>query len=311
MLVGEKIFMTVVEEMSISRAASRSFVTQQCVSDHIKRLEEEHQVELFVRRPRLSLTPAGEELYKTLCEIKNLEEKLDKKLEKIKGGSRKKLTIGVNGTRINLILSNLLTEYNSYFPEVVISFVIRDTRDLEQMLLKEEIDMLLDLNTQGSPQFNILSIGEDKLYFLISKVLYKKYFNDYDKEIFEKGIELKSFEDIPLVSNAESTTIHRILMHYAQRDKVDLNILYYTGDYETQIALCNSNLAAGVCPTIVIKRVMEYNKKDKNNTLYLFPLKNQTEKLKIQIVTNKEVEQEEYMKKFIEILQEMLKKEYS
>ena len=38
MQVGQKIFMTVVEEMSISRAAARSFVTQQCVSDHIRRL---------------------------------------------------------------------------------------------------------------------------------------------------------------------------------------------------------------------------------------------------------------------------------
>lgn len=311
MLVGEKIFMTVVEEMSISKAATRSFVTQQCVSDHIKRLEEEHQVELFVRRPRLSLTPAGKVLYKTLCEIKELEEQLSKNLEKVKGGSKKKITIGVNGTRINMILSNLLTRYNSYYPEVVISFVIEDTRELEQMLLKEQIDMLLDLNTQVSPQLNTFLIGEDKLYFLISKTMYNKYFNDKDIRDFEEGIETKDFKNIPLVSNAESSTIHEILTYYAQRDEVELNVLYYTGDYETQIALCNSNLAAVVCPTTVIKRVMEYNRKNKDNTLYLFPLKNQTEKLKIQLVTNKEAVQEDYIKKFVEILQDILKKEYN
>lgn len=311
MLAGLKIFMTVVEEMSISRAASRSFVTQQCVSDHIKRLEEEYDVELFKRRPRLSLTPAGQELYNTLCDMKTLEDKFKKKLDKLKGESKQKLTIGVNGTRINVILSSLLTEYNKYFPKVIISFVIRDTRTLEQMLLKEEIDMILDLNTQGSPQFNIVSLGKDKLYFLISRTLFDKYYKKEDIKRFGKGIALEEFKDVPLVSNAEVTTIHGILMHYAQRDNVDLNILYYTGDYETQIALCNANLAAGVCPTIVIKRAHLYNEKNRDNPLFIFPLKNQTEELKIQIVTNKGVVQSDYMAKLIDLLHTMVKKEYS
>ena len=79
MLISFKMFMTVVEEMSISRAAARSFVTQQCVSDHIKRIEEEYKVILFNRRPKLSLTPAGEEMYKTLCKIAELESDLEKR----------------------------------------------------------------------------------------------------------------------------------------------------------------------------------------------------------------------------------------
>ncbi|WP_410207338.1 LysR family transcriptional regulator [Fusobacterium sp.] len=311
MQAGQKIFMTVVEEMSISRAAARSFVTQQCVSDHIKRLEEEYQVELFKRRPRLSITPAGQELYETFCEIKRVEEKLEKNLDRIKGQTKQKLTIGVNGTRINMILSKLLTEYNRYFPKVVISFVVRDTRTLEQMLLKEELDMLLDLNAYGSPQFNILSVAKDQLYFLISKKLFKKYYKNEDIKRFNQGIALKDFKDVPLVSNAEITTIHGILMHYAQKENVDLNILYYTGDYETQLALCSSNLAAGVCPTIVIKRILAYNKRNSDNELRVFPLKDQTEELEIQIVTNKGARQPEYMKKFIELLQILLQKEYS
>ena len=311
MQAGQKIFMTVVEEMSISRAAARSFVTQQCVSDHIKRLEEEYQVELFKRRPRLSITPAGQELYETFSEIKRMEEKLEKKLDKIKGQSKQKLTIGVNGTRINMILSKLLTEYNRYFPKVVISFVVRDTRTLEQMLLKEELDMLLDLNAHGSPQFNILSVAKDQLFFLISQKLFEKYFKKDDIQRFNQGITLKDFKDVPLVSNAEITTIHGILMHYAQKENVDLNILYYTGDYETQLALCSSNLAAGVCPTIVIKRIFDYNRRNPGNELRVFPLKDQTEELEIQIVTNKGVVQPPYMKKFIELLQILLKNEYN
>lgn len=306
MLISFKMFMAVVEEMSISRAAARSFVTQQCVSDHIKRIEEDYGVILFNRRPRLSLTPAGEEMYKTLCKISDLENDLEKKLKKLQGNIKPKMTIGVNATRINVILSKLLTEYNKFFPNVIISFVIKDTLALEQMLLKGQLDMIVDLNAHSSPQFNIISIGKDKLYFLISENLYKNYFKIEDLERYEEGIELKEVEGIPLVSNFEGSTIDGLIHHYAERDKAKLNVLYYTGDYETQLSLCNSDLAAAICPTMILKKIFEYNKNEKNN-IYVFPLKNQSEELKIEIITNKGTETPEYMEKFIELLKKMMR----
>jgi len=39
---NQEIFLLVAEEMSISRAAQRAFVSQQCVSDHIKRMEQNY-----------------------------------------------------------------------------------------------------------------------------------------------------------------------------------------------------------------------------------------------------------------------------
>ena len=304
MLVSFKMFMVVVEEMSISRAAARSFVTQQCVSDHIKRIEEEYGVSLFNRRPRLTLTLAGEEMYKTLCKISELEDNLEKKLKTMQGKITPKLTIGVNATRINIILPKLLTEYNKFFPNVVISFIVKDTRALEQLLLKGEVDMIIDLNAQSSPQFHITSIGEDKLHFLISEKLYKKYFKSIE---LPKEVTMEMIRDIPLVSNFEGSTIDGIIKHYAESEGVKLNILYYTGDYETQLSLCCNDLAAAICPTMILKKVFEYNKLRENKIL-VFSLKNQSEDLKIEIVTNKGIENPEYMQKFIELLIKIMKK---
>lgn len=306
MLVSFKMFMIVVEEMSISRAAARSFVTQQCVSDHIKRIEEEYGVTLFKRRPRLLLTLAGEEMYRSLCEISKLEEDLEKKMKKIKGKLKKKLTIGVNATRINVILPQLIREYNLFFPEVVISFVIKETRELEQLLLKGEIDMLLDLNSHASPQFNVIPLGKDRLHFLISKNMYEKYFTE-SREKFEEGIDIERLREIPIASNFEGSTVNGILNHYADIKGVELNIMYYTGDYETQLSLCSSDLAGAICPTMILGKVFEYNKREKN-IIYIFPIKEQSEELKIELITNKGMEQPEYMKKFVEILQSLMKK---
>ena len=42
--------MLVAKEMSISRAAQKAFVSQQCVSDRIKRMEQHYEVKLVTRK---------------------------------------------------------------------------------------------------------------------------------------------------------------------------------------------------------------------------------------------------------------------
>ena len=56
-------FILAVEEMNFTKAAHRSHVTQQCLSCHIKKLEDHYHTRLFERRPKLRLTTAGKSLY--------------------------------------------------------------------------------------------------------------------------------------------------------------------------------------------------------------------------------------------------------
>lgn len=55
-------FMIAAEEMSFTRAAERLYISQQALSSHISRLEEEYKVKLFERRPTLRLTLEGEQM---------------------------------------------------------------------------------------------------------------------------------------------------------------------------------------------------------------------------------------------------------
>lgn len=55
-------FLITVEEMNITKAAERLYITQQALSSHIQRLEDEYGVTLFERRPTFRLTRAGQEM---------------------------------------------------------------------------------------------------------------------------------------------------------------------------------------------------------------------------------------------------------
>ena len=73
---GFKMFLLAAEELNFSRAAERAFVTQQCLSDHIKRLEEMYHVTLFQRKPRLQLTPEGHAMLRYLSRMQALEDSM-------------------------------------------------------------------------------------------------------------------------------------------------------------------------------------------------------------------------------------------
>jgi DNA-binding transcriptional LysR family regulator len=55
-------FVVAAEELNFTRAAEKLFMTQQALSSHIKKLEQQYDAVLFERRPRLCLTPAGHHL---------------------------------------------------------------------------------------------------------------------------------------------------------------------------------------------------------------------------------------------------------
>ena len=302
-----KMFLVVAEEMSISKAAARSFVTQQCVSDHIKRLEDEYGVVLFKRRPRLSLTQEGKVMLKVVKEMENLEEKLKLQLENIKENRIEKLVIGINATRINILLPKLLPIYHKLYPNVIISFVRHETRELEQMLLKGSIDMFVGVNTHTNPQFRTVALGTDKLHILLSAKMVEKYFSLDEETIrnMRKGLNFSQLKDIPFVGNFEGSTLNELVNYYTEKSGIELNNLYYTGDYDTQIALCSANLAAVACPTMILNKVLEYNKKvSKDEKIYIFPLNNQSEELKIELISNREVETTPHGEKFAELLKD-------
>ena len=152
------IFLLVAEEMNIGRAARRAFVTQQCVSDHIRRLEQEYEVALFERKPSLHLTKAGETMLKTLRSIHILESSMEKNLKEISSGQRGSFTVGMSTSRAQVILPLVLKDYYEHFPEVEVSFYVNDTIVLEQRLLDGSIDLFLGVNTSQNPVFSVLPL---------------------------------------------------------------------------------------------------------------------------------------------------------
>ena len=92
-------FLIAAEEMNFTKAAERLFISQQALSSHIKRLEDEYGVRLFERRPALHLTLEGEEMQFYARQILADEMRMRTVFSDIRESCRGKLKIGISRLR--------------------------------------------------------------------------------------------------------------------------------------------------------------------------------------------------------------------
>lgn len=77
-------FRVAAEELSFTNAAKRLFISQQSLSNHISRLENEFGVILFNRTQPITLTEAGKSLYASSKVLLHQKEQIEKSMQDIR-----------------------------------------------------------------------------------------------------------------------------------------------------------------------------------------------------------------------------------
>ena len=303
MKTGYEIFLMTAEEKNISRAAERAFVTQQCVSDHIKQLEKEYGVQLFERRPKFKLTPAGEVMLQNVRNIQILEKRMNSDLKDMAHGEVGKFTLGISTSRAPVILPAVLPHYHEAFPKVKISFCIEDTQVLEERLLRGDIDLFIGVNTDPNPEFCIQTIALDEIVLVISSELLHSYFRVEEIKMMQKGVDMERFCDVPFTLSFKTGKVNRVIQEYLNDRKLQLKVMYNISDSETQILLCAEGICASLCPKMLLTTAYRHNLTcSENKKLYMLPINHLDRKLHIDLVTHSHMSQPMYVRVFIETL---------
>ncbi|WP_298727937.1 LysR family transcriptional regulator [uncultured Ferrovibrio sp.] len=136
------VFRTVVEAGGITHAAKRLHRVQSNVTARIRKLEEDLQVQLFVRESRrLQLTPAGRTLLGYADQLLGLAARAREALHDTT--PRGLLRIGTMESTAGVRLPAPLAEYHRRYPEVQIELEIGSPRTLIPRLLDGTMDVAL------------------------------------------------------------------------------------------------------------------------------------------------------------------------
>jgi DNA-binding transcriptional LysR family regulator len=184
-----RILCATVEEKSFSGAARKLKITQPTVSQQIARLESEIDGKIFERTSKsIHLTAIGEKLYRTAKEIVQKADQLSDDLREQKsapqGLVRYAMPESCQWTPHYRKIMNLISEY----PDIQIEIVIATNKQIQEMLMKSEIDFAFVTGDINDPE-TIFEKFADEHYSLVAST-----------DLLFKPLDEKNFSEFRLVS---------------------------------------------------------------------------------------------------------------
>ena len=114
-----RVFHTVAQRLSFTRAAADLFITQPAVTKHIKELEQQLNVQLFKRNgSSITLTGAGKILLQYADRIIQLYAEMETELAQLNNMESGILHIGASTTVAQTILPKILALFKKTYPAV-------------------------------------------------------------------------------------------------------------------------------------------------------------------------------------------------
>ncbi|MGF2040479.1 MAG: LysR family transcriptional regulator [Nostoc sp. CmiVER01] len=135
------VFLAEQEDINLSHAAKKLHIPQPHLSRQIQQLEEELGVELFVRNPRLELTPSGKVFLKKAQHLLGQVEQFQKLSQQADKGEIGRLSVGVNTSISNSLLPDILCVFRQKFPQVDLVLQELLYKDSRQRLQNRTLDI--------------------------------------------------------------------------------------------------------------------------------------------------------------------------
>ncbi len=186
-----KVFYSVAKNQSFTKAASELFITQPAITKHVKLLEETLEIRLFERRGNfITLTPAGEVLFRYASEIFHLYQEALYELSAMKKQNKGAFKLGASTTIAQYLLSPVLASFYEKFPQIELNLLNGNTEAIENAVLSKQIDLGIVEGKKHHSDLKYLDFTEDELVAVVhTKSRFAKL----------KMIELEDLKEIPMV----------------------------------------------------------------------------------------------------------------
>lgn len=138
-----RVFVCAARTLNFNKAAAQLCLSQPAVSKHIKALEELYGMRLFERTSgsRLTLTAAGLTLLSHAEKILACYEDLSYDLHLLNHEETGKLRLGASTTIAQYVLPEYLAAFDRLYPDIEISLVNGNSRDIEQAVISHDIEL--------------------------------------------------------------------------------------------------------------------------------------------------------------------------
>ncbi len=223
----DKVFISVAENLSFSKAAEVMFISQPAVTKHIKEMESALNLTLFERKGnRVFLTKAGKLAYEHLKSIRQLYREMEFELERLNDAFKGSLRIGASSTISQYVLPKILAAFHRRYPEIEIFLFNGNSFEMEQKLLANEIDLALVENMTSHQDLKYSNFMEDDIIAVAaSSGVYGKI----------KSISLTDIFNIPIILREQGSGSLQVILNALAKHSIELqelNVAFHLGSTE-------------------------------------------------------------------------------
>lgn len=163
-----KVFCTVAETKSFSKASEIIHLTQPAVSLQIQALEELYETKLFDRSSStVSLTRAGEILYRYAKEILSLYAVAEKNIGELTGLVKGSISVGASTTIGNYLLPSVLADFRRTHPKIKIHLFVGNTKRILELLNSGNIDFGIVEGDVARQKLTVEKLLSDELVVIV------------------------------------------------------------------------------------------------------------------------------------------------
>ncbi|HHV19477.1 MAG TPA: LysR family transcriptional regulator [Thermoanaerobacterales bacterium] len=160
---------TIAKENNISRAAEKLFVSQSTVSQTLQQVESRLGCQIFTRNPYgVMLTPMGTRIVEVMERTIEFFAKAEQNIQDIVAARAGRIILGTSLFLSSLLLPALLPHFKEKYPGIVIDVKTSSSSLLENLLLRDEIDVALITLPVHSDKIHVVPLFTERLLLMVS-----------------------------------------------------------------------------------------------------------------------------------------------
>lgn len=293
-------FLITAEEMNITRASERLYISQQALSSHIKRLEEEYHVQLFTRKPSLRLTPEGKQMVFYGKLLLDSEAKMRAAFSDISKNCHGTLKIGCPRLRSDVFFPLIWKYYHPSHPNIYIELINGNANELNDLLQTGKIDLYIGMDIPPEPTQELIELAKEKVQCCFSEELLRQYYPDTWSELlqsFQDGIDLTRILRLPFITLRTGNRLRRGIDFFFSHMERPQYILE-CDQSELVYELAKSGAGAGLLSPVVFYQ--HINEETSSSSLHVFPVRNKIPESTVSLAYRKGYPLPQYAMSFIQ-----------
>ena len=207
----------------------------------------------------MSLTPAGECMYRHVCRILDNERQMRAELDAVLGQESRNLVVGVSYFRSSILIPRIMKEFSGLHPEICVTVKEKNLAGCVADLKLGKLDLMFGYHMEDDPALVSHRLSQEETILAVPEPMAAEFLSPEEiRDYKEEGIvSLRPFSGCPFVRMDADTWMGEQFDRYCREDGFDPKIFVISQSVLTVLECCAEGIGATLVPAGYLDHLTE------------------------------------------------------